>query len=204
MKEGVMTDSITTRNQVFVKELVGYFKAANAYELYDEGGDKIGEVKEDVPGAFRKMLKFTGFKTMLPFTVNFYDGDGKVFMTVWRKFSFFRSKVFVKDADERQVGQFKQKMMSLGGKFEIQDNDGQPIGMVKGDWKGWDFKVSDAQEQQVGQITKKWAGIGKEMFTSADNYVISVDPNASTTPDFRKLVYAAGICIDMVLKEQGR
>ena len=34
-----MTDSITTRNQVFVKELVGYFKAANAYELFDESGD---------------------------------------------------------------------------------------------------------------------------------------------------------------------
>ncbi len=199
-----MSDDVTSRDQVFVKELVGYFKAANAYELFDETGRKIGEVKEDVPGWFKKLLKFTNWKTMLSFQVNFTDLEGKQFLKIWRKFSFMRSNVFAEDADGRQLGRFKQKLLSFGGKFEILDPTGQPIGEVKGDWKGWDFTVSDAQKQEVGKITKKWAGIGKELFTSADNYVISVNPNASVTPDFRKLIFASGICIDMVLKEQGR
>ena len=199
-----MSDDVTSRDQVFVKELVGYFKAANAYELFDETGRKIGEVKEDVPGWFKKLLKFTNWKTMLSFQVNFTDLEGKQFLKIWRKFSFMRSNVFAEDADGRQLGCFKQKLLSIGGKFEILDPTGQPIGEVKGDWKGWDFTVSDAQKQEVGKITKKWAGIGKELFTSADNYVISVNPNASVTPDFRKLIFASGICIDMVLKEQGR
>jgi uncharacterized protein YxjI len=199
-----MDQQITSRDQVFVKELVGYFKAANAYELFDENGAKIGEVKEKVPGFFRKLLKFTDFKTMLPFTVHFYDSQGQTFLTIWRKFSIFRSIVFVKDIEGRKLGHFKQKLLSIGGKFEIYNSDGQLFGLVKGDWKGWDFTVTDANQQQVGQITKKWSGLGKELFTSADNYVISVDPNTSTTEDFRKLVYAAGICIDMVLKERNR
>ncbi len=199
-----MPDTITTRDQVFVKELVGYFKAANAYELMDENGQKIGEVKEEIPGWFKKMLKFTDWKTMLAFQVPFYDADGQEFLRIWRKFSFMRSNVFCQDPDGRVIGQFKQKLWSLGGKFEILDTDGQPVGLVQGDWKGWDFKVTDNHQQQIGQITKQWAGIGKELFTSADNYVISINPDAAVTPDMRKLVYAAGICIDMVLKEQGR
>jgi uncharacterized protein YxjI len=192
------------RNHVFVKELVGYFKAANAYELFDESGNKIGEVKESVPGFFRKLLKFTDFKTMLPFKVHFYDENGIIFMTIWRKFSMFRSKVHAADGDGREIGWFKQKVLSLGGKFYIMNNDGQQIGEVKGNWKGWDFKVADSDGREVGQITKKWAGIGKELFTSADNYIITVDDSIPKDSDVRKLVYAAGICIDMVLKEQGR
>jgi uncharacterized protein YxjI len=199
-----MSDSITSRNQVFVKERVGYFKAANAYELFDETGQRIGEVKEEVPGVLRKLLKFTDFKTMLPFEVHFYDENNQVFLTLWRKFSFMRSNVFVRDPDGRTLGQFKQKLLSLGGKFQILDPDGQPMGEVLGSWTGWDFKVTDRDQRPVGQITKKWAGIGRELFTSADNYVISIDPQAAPAPDLRKLVFAAGICIDMVLKEQGR
>ena len=77
------------------------------------------------------------------------------------------------------------------------------MGQVTGDWKGWDFKVVDAQDQPLGQITKKWAGLGKELFTSADNYVVTQEPG-NRDADMRKIVLAAGICIDMVLKEQGR
>jgi uncharacterized protein YxjI len=199
-----MTDSIFSRDRIFVKERVGFFKAANAYELFDESGTKIGDVQEKVPGFFKKLMKFTDFKTMLSFRVHFYDQDEKEVLSIWRKFSIFRSKVFVKDSDGRQLGWFKQKVLSLGGRFEILDNDGKSIGEVKGDWKGWDFTVTDAHQQKTAQITKKWAGIGKELFTSADNYVIAVDPTFGITPDFRKLILAAGICIDMVLKERGR
>ncbi len=197
-------NDITARNHVFVKELVGYFKAANAYELFDENGHKIGEVKEDVPGFFRKLLKFTDFKTLLPFKVQFYDENGMVFLSIWRKFSFFRSKVHATDADGREIGWFKQKVFSIGGRFFIMNNDDQQIGEVKGNWKGWDFTVIDSDGREVGKITKKWAGIGKELFTSADNYIITVDESLAADSDMRKLVFAAGICIDMVLKEVGR
>ena len=196
-------ENILNREYVFVKELVGYFKAANAYVLTDEAGNQIGEVKEDIPGFFSKMMKFTDYKTMMPFKVHFYDENAQVYMTLWRKFSFFRSNVFLDDADGRTLGQFKQKIFTLKPKFWLLNMEGQEIGQVQGNWSGWDFKMVDAQEQPLGQVTKKWAGLGKELFTSADNYVITREPSVRDA-DMRKLALAAGICIDMVLKEKGR
>ncbi len=49
--------------------------------------------------------------------------------------------------------------------------------------------------------TKKWAGLGKEMFTSADNYVLEIADSVPLDDTIRKLILAAVMCIDMVLKE---
>jgi uncharacterized protein YxjI len=45
------------------------------------------------------------------------------------------------------------------------------------------------------------AGLGKELFTSADNYVLKIDPSLPAESSLRKLILAAVMCIDMVLKE---
>ena len=54
---------------------------------------------------------------------------------------------------------------------------------------------------QLAQVTKRWAGIGKELFTTADNYVVSIDPTLSDKNETRLLILAAALCIDKVLKE---
>jgi uncharacterized protein YxjI len=74
------------------------------------------------------------------------------------------------------------------------------VAEVKGDWKGWNFKYLDAAGKEIGTVTKKWAGLGKELFTSADNYVINVADGQSA--DFMALLLAAGIAIDTVYKEK--
>ncbi|MDP3104212.1 MAG: phospholipid scramblase-related protein [Candidatus Methanoperedens sp.] len=50
-------------------------------------------------------------------------------------------------------------------------------------------------------MTKKWAGLGKELFTTADNYVVDMSPQASDET-LKKLVLSAAFCVDMVLKER--
>ena len=50
-------------------------------------------------------------------------------------------------------------------------------------------------------MTKKWAGLGKELFTSADNYILQISPQVPPGDTVRKLILAAVMCIDMVLKE---
>jgi hypothetical protein len=50
--------------------------------------------------------------------------------------------------------------------------------------------------------TKKWAGLGKELFTSADNYIISLSDITNAGPNASALLLAAGIAIDVrVFKE---
>ncbi len=50
-------------------------------------------------------------------------------------------------------------------------------------------------------MPKKWAGLGREMFTSADNYVLEIADHVPQNENIRKLILAAVMCIDMVLKE---
>ncbi len=53
----------------------------------------------------------------------------------------------------------------------------------------------------MAHVTKKWAGLGKEMFTSADNYVLEISNSVPPDSKLRQLILAAVMCIDMVLKE---
>lgn len=190
------------RNTFFVKEHVGYFKAANAYDVLDPAtGQIIGTVREAIPNFFIKLLKFTDLKTLLPFTVDIFDDDGKKLVTLKRGFTFFRSNVNVLDANQQKLGRFQQRLLSLGGKFEIFDKTDHPVAMLEGNWKGWDFKFKDKQGREIGTVTKKWAGLGKELFTTADNYVVDMSPQAGDEV-LKKLVLSAAFCVDMVLKER--
>jgi len=47
----------------------------------------------------------------------------------------------------------------------------------------------------------KMAGLGKEMFTSADNYMLEIKDRVPKDDTLRILILAAVVCIDMVLKE---
>jgi uncharacterized protein YxjI len=65
---------------------------------------------------------------------------------------------------------------------------------------GWDFKFM-AGNDEFAQVSKQWGGIGKELFTSADNYVLQISDKVPAGSSIRELIMAAVLCIDMVLKE---
>ena len=43
--------------------------------------------------------------------------------------------------------------------------------------------------------------MAKELFTSADNYMLTIAPEVAPEDDIRHLILGAVLCIDMVLKE---
>jgi len=196
--------SLLQQNTFFVKEHVGYFKAANAYDVLDPAsGQLLGTVQETIPNFLIKLLKFTDLKASLPFTVNVSEKDGTNLLTIKRGFTIFRSRVDVLDGQGRKIGSYQQRLLSIGGKLEVFDATDQSIAMLQGDWKGWDFTFSDKQGRTLAKVTKKWAGLGKELFTTADQYVVDVGPEV-TDPALKKLILAAAFCVDMVFKEKGR
>ena len=71
---------------------------------------------------------------------------------------------------------------------------------MQGNWVGWTFKFLDSEQNEIGTITKKWAGVGKEMFTSADNYMIAL--NDEPAPAKAILMLAAGLAVDIIYKEK--
>lgn len=192
---------VLQHNLFFVKEQVGMFKAANNYDVFDPHSNrKLVECREPNLGVFTKIFRFTDYKRMTPFQVEVRTPDGQKVLTVKRGFSLFLSRVEVLDERDRLVGSFSQKFFSIGGKFDVLDVQGAPVCTLRGKWTSWDFRFVQG-ERELAQVSKKWAGLGKELFTSADNYMLSIAESLPAEDPRRILIMAAVLCIDMVLKE---
>jgi uncharacterized protein YxjI len=189
------------RNMFFVKEHTGVFKAANNYDVLDpQTGQIVLVCREEGLGFFTKLLRFTDYKRMTPFDVRIKSPEGVTLVRVTRGVSLFMSHVKVLDEHDREVGGFKQKFFSIGGRFTVLDAQDQPVCTLQGNWTGWDFKFVTGGTV-LAQVTKKWAGLGKELFTSADNYMLTVADSVRPDDPRRLLLLAAVMSIDMVLKE---
>jgi uncharacterized protein YxjI len=194
-------DPALQRNMFLVKEHVGVFKAANNYDVLDpQSGQVVLHCREDHLGFFTRLLRFTDYKRMTPFDIRIKTPDGATVVRVTRGVSFFVSNVKVMDEYDRVVGGFKQKFFSIGGRFAVLDAQDQPVCTLQGNWTGWDFKFVSGGTV-LAQVSKKWAGLGKELFTSADNYMLTIADSVRPDDPCRLLLLAAVMSIDMVLKE---
>jgi len=194
-------NSILNRNLFFIKEHTGIFKASNNYDIYNpETNEMIMSCREENLSFFSKILRFTDFKRMTPFHIEIKTNSGQKVLTIKRGTSFFTSLVEVFDGKDKSIGKFKQKFFSIGGKFDVLDTNNIILCTLKGKWTSWDFKFMKG-DTELAHVSKKWAGIGKELFTSADNYMLKIDEKVSPDDKIRLLILASVMCIDMVLKE---
>jgi uncharacterized protein YxjI len=194
-------NEILKKNVFFVKEHVGIFKAANNFDIFDpENETLLMTCREDKLSFFTKVFRFSAYKRMTPFHVDVKDSDGNPVLTVKRGFSLILSKVEVFDENGLLVGKFKQKLFSIGGKFDVLDANENMLCTLKGKWTSWDFKFANENEE-FAHVSKKWAGLGKELFTTADNYILNIFENVSSNDPKRILILGAVLSIDMVLKE---
>lgn len=195
-------NSILDKNLFFVKEHVKIFKAANSFDILDPDTKQIVlECREENLGFFTKMFRFTDYKRMTPFNMVIKTMSGQKIVTVRRGVSFFRSTVEVLNGQDMLIGKFKQHFFSIGGKFEVLDHNERPLCMLKGTWTSWDFKFISNDGKEFATVTKKWNGLGKELFTSADNYILQINSEVPAGHPLRELILAAVMCIDLVLKE---
>jgi uncharacterized protein YxjI len=191
------------RTTFLIKEQVAFLKLTDRYDIYaPETGQPIGFAREQV-GWFMHLLRLLVNKQMLPTRVEVREReDGPALLAIRRGFTLFRSKVHVLDREGREIGYFKSKILSLGGGFYVFDSQDKQVAEIKGDWKGWNFKMLGADGRELGTVTKQWAGLGREFFTSADNYIIALADGTPANPGLAALLLAAGLAIDIVFKEQ--
>lgn len=187
-------------NEYFVDEKIGLFKFTNQYKIYNPAAEHIGTMRQVMSGG-QKVLRLVLNKAIMPFKLEIVDTNGHVLGTIHRGWTFWMSKITLTGPNGQNIGNIKQKFRLFKSKFEIMDEAGQKMAEVNGDWKAWTFTITDAQGNELGKITKKWAGIGKEVFTSADKYVVSTDPLVQS--ELQKLrVLCIAITMDMLLKEK--
>ncbi|HUF28514.1 MAG TPA: phospholipid scramblase-related protein [Gemmatimonadaceae bacterium] len=193
--------ALPTQNTLLVKEHIGAFKAANNFDVYDPAsGALVLLAREEALGWLTKLMRFTDSKRYTPFDLTVRTPSGEIVARVSRGVAFLRSTVQVRDGNGQVLGCFRQRLLSLGGAFDLVDPGGRVLGTVRGKWTGWDFRFASGNDE-LARVSKRWAGIGKEMLTTADNYVLEIAATVPATGPARPLIIAAALCIDMVLKE---
>jgi len=182
-----------------INQKVQFLKIANEYQVMDDSGQTIGKIKEKVGGAAALLRLFMN-KSMLPFHLDILDANDQVQATISRGFTFFMSKITVKTPDGSPPFYIKQKFTMIKTVFTILDASEQKVGDIKGDWKAWNFSITDVSGTEIGRINKKWGGALKEIFTTADKYMVTFDRQDM---EYHKKVaiVSAAITVDMVLKD---
>jgi uncharacterized protein YxjI len=194
-----MSSNFFDTNSYFIDEKVNFFKFENCYNIFNDKGENIGVIKQKLT-AGQKFLRLLLRKSMLPFLLEVRNLNNELEASISRGWTFFMSRIVIADAQGNKIGAIRQKFKFFKPTFYILNNSDMVIAQISGDWKAWNFVIKDPSEAQIGAITKKWAGAMKEIFTTADKYNVTIDPNYSNKTN-KIAILSSAITIDMVLKE---
>ena len=93
----------------------------------------------------------------------------------------------------------------VGGGFYVYDKNGQHFADVKGNFIGFNYRVLTPDHAvELGKVTKKWGGVAKELFTSADTYMVEIEDDLNDQPLAKMLVLAAALATDLIFKSESR
>jgi uncharacterized protein YxjI len=191
---------LLTRDVLVINQKAKLIELTNEYRILDEDGEQIGVIRQEGQSMARKALRaLTNIDQFLTHRLSVYDGAGTKVLEMVRPRKFMKSTVEVSDGSGNPAGKIVQQNVIGKKRFDL-EADGSSIGSIDAqNWRAWDFAIHDATGAEVGRITKKWAGILKEGFTTADNYILNV--TAQVTPKLRLLRVASAAGVDLALKQ---
>jgi uncharacterized protein YxjI len=191
-------------DRFMVKEQVKFLKTVQKYDIFDyETEEQLGVAEETLSGLVQTLRWFIG-KSLLPTTVEVRDHEDAVVFRIRRGAFFFQARVEVLNADNELIGYFKSKIFSFGGGFWVYDAKDRQFAEVQGNLLGFDYKVLTPDGEELGRVSKKWGGALKELFTSADTYMVDVSEDLAEQPVAKMLVLAAALTIDIIFKSEQR
>ena len=91
----------------------------------------------------------------------------------------------------------RRPSLSIGGfglkrRLVIEDARGETVAEVSGSvFRRYTFMVNRRGEE-IGRITKQWSGVGREMFTDADTFLVELPVKHGD--DLQYLVFATAFC----------
>ena len=198
-----MSDLLTLNRLVF-KQKTKLIEMNQHFKIRDEEGNEIGEIVQEGQSTLKKFVRLIGdVDQYFTHTLSVYDSSGAKVIELTRPRKFVKSKVIVKDGQGAEVGQIVQQNVFGKIRFDLEDPTGQSHGMIKAEnWRAWNFSLVDPTDREVGRITKKWEGLARTMFTTADHYMLEIDP--SVQGKLRLFAIASASAIDLALKQDSR
>jgi uncharacterized protein YxjI len=189
------------RTTMVINQKAKLIELTNEYKILDEEGRQIGVIREEGQSAAKKLLRFvSNLDQFMTHTLGVYDGAGDKVVEMVRPRKIMKSTVRISDGQGREVGRIVQQNVFGKKRFALESASGQVLGSINAEnWRAWDFSIQDPSGTEVGRITKEWAGILKEGFTTADNYLFHI--SAEVSPDLRLLMLASAAGVDLALKQ---
>ena len=114
----------------------------------------------------------------------------------------------MRDAQGELVGYFRSKFFTISGGFHVYDKDDKHFAHVKGRMFGFDYRfLTEDGKVELGQVSKRvggLAGLAREVFFSADNYFLKINPELAEQPMAKMLLLAATLAVDLIYKSESR
>lgn len=196
--------SLLDHSQIVINQKAKLVELTNEYLIRDTEGNEIGVIRQEGQSTLKKVARFvSSLDQFMTHTLSVYDADGNKVLGLTRPRKFMKSSLEVSDGAGSQVGTIQQQNVFGKIRFGLHDATGQKIGEIQAEnWRAWNFAIVDAAGTEVGRITKTWEGLAKTLFTTADNYLLDVSPQA--TGALRLLAFASAAGVDTALKQDSR
>jgi len=199
-----MIESVLFQHNVLVvNQKAKLIELTNQYSVFDSDGNTVGHVNQvgqsNVKKLLRRVSSVDQFRTH---HFDITDASDALVMSITRPAKLFKSTVLINDSTGAELGRIVQE--NVFGKIHFAlEVGGLKIGAIKAEnWRAWNFSIEDADGREVARITKKFAGLAREIFTTADSYVVEIHENLSQP--LHSLVIAAALSIDTALKQDSR
>jgi uncharacterized protein YxjI len=186
------------------KQKVKLIEMNQEFKIWDGTGAEVGTIRQEGQSALKKVARLvSSLDQYMSHTLAVYDMSGAKVCEMTRPRKVFKSRLTVRDGTGRDAGAITQANVFGKIRFDLHGATGETLGQIRAEnWRAWNFSIVDSTEREIARITKKWEGLAKTMFTSADNYVLEVDPGV--TGDLRLLVLASAAGVDVALKQDSR
>jgi uncharacterized protein YxjI len=199
-----MNESVLFQHNVLVvNQKAKLIELTNQYSVFDADGNTVGHVNQVGQSNVKKLLRLvSSVDQFLTHHFDITDASDALVMSITRPAKLFKSTVLINDSTGAELGRIVQE--NVFGKIHFAlEVGGLKIGAIKAEnWRAWNFSIEDADGREVARITKKFAGLAREIFTTADSYVVEIHENLSQP--LHSLVIAAALSIDTALKQDSR
>ena len=182
---------LVVKQRVEGLEAITGIETRNRYEVMTPEGQTVLFAYEESGGWGRVLLKRNR-----ALTLHIAGLDGQEMLVASRGFFWFLPTMHVRDGKGRPLGTIRRRFGLLKRRIVLENERGSPVAEVTGSvFRRYTFMVN-RRGQEIGRITKQWSGIGREMFTDADTFLVEL-PVEQGDDDLQNLVLATAFAVDL-------
>ncbi|MEJ7603076.1 MAG: phospholipid scramblase-related protein [Kofleriaceae bacterium] len=200
----VNSQRLSVRQRKRWLEILFSWESNNHYQVFDQNEHPVFEVREQGKG-LGNLIKRLVMGPLRWFTADVESlAQQRALLSLRKPFRFIFHRLDVATPDGTHLGAIQKRWTWFRRKYSVEDASGQEVATLFGPvFRPWTFKIRMAgSDQEVGLLQKKWSGLGKELFSDADNFWIQLENIEN--PQLRALLFSATVLIDVVHFERAK